>query len=136
VDLTPRRTTISGADRRWIADRHGLDTARSVVLDADAFTGDTILSGTVIGIVTATRLGVPYDDAFDADPATAGQQVDGREVARGLLINDEVRKAGGRIAAAIYEHGVVDVDFLPIASGPGALDAAARADLTHIRFRG
>jgi hypothetical protein len=229
VDLTPRRTSVAGADRRWNLDRHGLDSTAPVVLNGDLFTGDVVKSGTVIGIVTATNLAGPYAgrtsevQTIDLGAATAGTitigfdgettgaiafnataaavqtaleglsnvdpgditvtggplpgtitltfggrytgvdvpQVvvtptgltggtvtvatttaggsavtDGRQRAVGFLVNDEVRKAGGRVAAAVKNHGAVDANFLPVASGPGALDAAARADLTHVRFRG
>lgn len=126
MDLTPRRTSVAGADRRWILDRHGLDSTTAVVLDSDLFTGDVVKSGTVIGVVTTTNLAGPYDNAA----------TDGRQVAVGFLVNDEVRKAGGRPITAVFNHGAVDANFLPVANGPGALDAAARADLTHVRFRG
>lgn len=136
-------------DRSWDLSPHGSEpgTTPSITLDVSAFTAAThypngyIPSGTVLGRITATGLYAPYDDAFDADPVTAGQQGDGREVAAGLLFAsvkvpdtaDTTKDVGG----ALKVHGFVDPDKLPIANGAaggGFLDAAARNDLTLIHF--
>lgn len=137
MDLAPTSKTYDSDDRRWLRDRHGLSTTVPVQLDGDAFPAGTfpdgvVPSGTVLGIVTATGLAVPYNNTFDADPATAGVQSDGRDVAVGHLLNSETVRPGGRHLTAVVNHGQVKRGLLPAASG---LDAAAEADLPLITYR-
>lgn len=149
LDIAVQSTSYQSERRNWLWGPHGTtpgDTP-SIVLDLSQFVAAThfpngyIPSGIVLGQVTAVGaanrgLYVPYNDAFDADPATAGQQGDGREVAAGLLFGSITVPAGRtRLGAALFVHGFVLAAKLPIAAGnPGALDAAARADLRLIHF--
>jgi hypothetical protein len=89
-----------------------------------------VLSGTVIGIVTATGLAGPYD-------STAG---DGRQTAVGLLLN-EVEGTNASpyrfVTGAVVRDGIVFRDRLPFAAGVavGALAPAAETTLRLIDFR-
>lgn len=109
-------------DRSWLGSAHGTQNARPITLDGDTFLAtfaDGIVpSGVVLGIITATGLYGPYDDA-------AG---DGREVARGHLYSTVEVAAGatGDAGAALFEHGRVYTPNLPTGHG---LNAAARVDL-------
>ena len=145
TDIAVRTTaTLQTEKRNWLWGPHGTEPGDTpnIVLDLSAFVAAThfpnghIPSGTVLGRVTATGLYVPYNDAFDADAVTAGQQGDGREVAAGLLFSSVTVPSGAtRIGAALFVHGLVKASKLPIAAGnPGALDAAARVDLRLIHF--
>lgn len=134
-NFAPRRTTYDTGDRRWLRDMLKAET-HGVTLDGDTFPAGTfpdglVKSGTVVGIVTASGLAAPYNDAFDADAVTAGQQGDGRESAAGHLLNDVVIKAGEKHLLAVVHAGTVERRFLPANSGH---DAAAEADLTAIAY--
>jgi hypothetical protein len=148
-DISVSTTAYQVENRSWLLSPHGTDpgTTPSITLDISAFTAAShypdgfIPSGIVLGRITATGLYAPYDNAFDADPATAGQQGDGREVAAGLLFSavkvpntaDTTIDVGG----ALLVHGFVNAGRLPIAAGiagGGFLDAAGQADLPLIHF--
>lgn len=79
-------------------------------------------TGTVV-VATAT-----------AGNANAGSG--GLETAVGFLYTTtRLRLDGGVASLPLYDNGAVKPALLPYADGPGALDAAARADLApHIRF--
>lgn len=88
-----------------------------------------IPSGTVIGRVTATGLFGPYDNSAS----------DGRETAFGITFAKVVARRGNgtlatRVGTGALVHGVVDQTRMPFQSGPGAIDAAGKADLALIRF--
>lgn len=125
--IAQKKTRYGGGDHRWMGDLHGLSTPEPGTLDGDLFPAGTfpdglVPSGVQLGRVTASGLFGPYDNAA----------VDGREVARGHLISDQLVSAGSRNDVALYSHGTVIRDRLPANSGH---DAAAEADLTHIRYR-
>lgn len=143
-------TNYQSERRNWLLGTHGTGPGEnpSITLDVSAFTPAThypngfIPSGTVLGRITATGLYAPYDNAFDADPVTAGQQGDGREVAAGILFSsvtvpnpaDTTKDVGG----ALLQRGDVDPAKLPFATAAagtaGKLDDPARADLNQITF--
>jgi hypothetical protein len=132
IGITSRSLTTSGPS--WAAE-FPVDTS-SITLDADAclarYPDGVVPSGAVLGLVTATRRYAPYDNAFDADPATAGQQSDGRDIAAGHLVGAKTVRAGKHVDAALYYKGRIFADLLPANSG---LDAAAQADLAgRIRY--
>lgn len=127
VGLTSNSLVSSGPS--WAAE-FPVD-APSITLDADlclaVYTDGVVPSGATLALVTATSRYGPYNDAVDTDPATAGQQGDGREVARGHLIGAKTVRAGSHVGAALYYKGRVFEDLLPANSG---LDAAAMTDLS------
>jgi len=82
----------------------------------------SLTGGTTPGVTIATTI---------AGGADVG--ADGRQVAIGILISDQVVTAGSRNDAAVLQHGAVIRDYLPTNSG---WDPAAEADLPQIRFRG
>jgi hypothetical protein len=94
-------------------------TGSPVTLDATKFTaGTNNKAGTVIGVVTASGLGAPYDDGND--PAGVG-------VAVGILMND-VSLADGNEAVSLLIHGRVDSSRLI------GYDVAVKADLPLVIF--
>lgn len=140
-------STTTNEDRRWIKTLMGYDQCRSATLDISAFLPAHIAdkaaipSGTVIAKITATNKYGPYT------PAGAG----GLEVAAGFLFNSvpltqmmgmavNLATAPDVAATLYWGPGIIDQDKLPtfagVAGGAGLLDAAARADLVHIRFEG
>jgi hypothetical protein len=149
TDISVTKTSFQAENRSWYlgtADDPGFTLSGK--LDVSAFTAAShypngyIPSGIVLGRITATGLYAPYDDAFDADPATAGQQGDGREVAVGLLFSsvkvpnlaDTTIDVGGAILVAFAP---IKVSQLPIPAGTaggGFLDAAGQADLNRLYF--
>lgn len=132
---------LAAEDRRWLGTRLGTDQCRSITLDASSFLAyhvserGLVPSGIVLGIITATGLYGPYDNAA----------VDGREVARGLLFNSTKLGDGSGadlataadVGAPLFWMGVVKISKLPTFAGGnvGELDAAAQTDLaSFIRF--
>lgn len=149
TDISVTTTAFQVEKRSWYlgtADNPGFTL--NGVLDISAFTAAShypngyLPSGLVLGRITASKLYAPYNDAFDADPVTAGQQGDGREVAVGMLFSsvkvpnpsDTTVDVG---AAILVAFAPIKISKLPIASGTaggGFLDAAGQADLTRLYF--
>jgi hypothetical protein len=70
MNLSITRKTHGGGDNSWLGSRHGVANARTVTLDADAFTGLTdgiVPSGTPINV--AGDLAVPFTDVAGAELA-------------------------------------------------------------------
>lgn len=120
-DFAPTRTDYRTTDRRCFRDFLRLNK-RDVTLDGSLFPSATfpdglVKAGTYVGVTTGSKLGGPYSNAA----------ADGRETARGVLVNDVVVKAGRKFLTAIaYGGSAIDRRFLPANSGR---DAAAEADL-------
>lgn len=132
-DITVRRSKQNFENRSWLLGPHGTEpgTTPSIVLDVALFAKAThypdgyVPSGIVLGKVTATDKYGPYQS--DA--------TDGRETAAVLLFSSlEVRDGATYLIGAGLVHGFVNPDRLPITSGSGALDAAARTELSGIHF--
>jgi hypothetical protein len=135
LDITSEQWNTD--DKSWLKHQLGFDTARPCTLDPALFgatelINGAIASGTVVGKVTASGLFGPYDP----------DGADGRETAVGLLLNGArlVRDANETgtntgIATAFIWQGIVDESKLPALAGTeGIVDAAAKADLPHVRF--
>lgn len=121
-DYSMTTTKYGGGDKRWKRSFHDQVTLDGT-LDGSLFTaGEEVLSGRVLGRVTATgRLG-PYDNAA----------VDGRQTSAGHLDPDvKIKDATSRPHIAVFVGGTVNVTALPAGNG---LDAAARADLPRITY--
>lgn len=121
-----RSETYGTGDQTWLGSTHGIYNCRSGNLDVSVFTAAThypdghLLSGIPLGKITATDQYVPWDPAYDADPVTAGQQGDGREVLAGFLFTDVRVNGTEDLNAAVLVHGTVNVDHLPVAFTPPA----------------
>jgi hypothetical protein len=135
MDLGITKTEYGTDSKEWVGSEN--HTTTTITLWNDAFLArwaDGVPpSGVAISRVTSAIGGapvgsyVPYDNAFDADPATAGQQSDGRDVLAGHLFSVYgVLKAGRRSGAALYDSGPVRESKLPTNHG---LDAAGKADV-------
>lgn len=127
-DISVRSHSYAVDNRAWLIGQHGVDVTPSVTLDISKFTKNThypkgfIPSGQPIGLVTATNLWGPYDNAAS----------DGREVCRGLLFSfvraiDEFGNTLTKVGGARFVHGLVDAAKLPV-----TLDSAGKADLPLI----
>jgi hypothetical protein len=121
MDLSVVTETFGQDDQSWIGAAHGIDLARSITLDTSAFTEGThypdgyMPSGTPLSLITATGLYGPYT------PAGSG----GLETLSGFLLTPtKLKSSGADVGAALYEHGRVVEDNLPI-----AIDAAGKADV-------
>lgn len=132
-DLSVETTTYTGEDQSWLGSAHGTNNAWTGTLDASTFlatfTDGVVPSGVVLGRLTASpgKL-VPYTDA-----ATNGA---GSDTAVGHLFTTTDLKGTTAAAAkdtvvAVIDHGRVIEANLPTGHG---LTAAAKADLTHIRY--
>jgi hypothetical protein len=125
--------------RSWLLSSHGTEpgTTPSINLDVSAFTAAThypngyLLSGIVLGKITATGKYGPYVDAA----------VDGTGTAAGFLFSsvkvpntaDTTKDTNGALVA----HCFVDAAKLPIANaatGGGFIDANGRTDLKLVHF--
>jgi hypothetical protein len=127
MDLEMQTEEFGNGDLSWIAEWKRTYPGRSITLDGDLFddppfTDGLVRSGTVLGVVTATGLYGPYDDAA----------ADGREVAAGHLLHDRTVRPGARFGAALIWTGRLFAGNLPANSG---FNPAARADLAaHIVY--
>jgi hypothetical protein len=133
IDIAKRTTeTYLNEDQRWLKGGILYAPADSILLDRSAFPLTTtfddgyIPSGVFLARVTATGLYVPYADAGEAGAPGTG-------VARGMLLTSVPydRQSDGDIAAALAVRCDVIENYLPTGHG---LDAAARAELPHMRF--
>lgn len=131
TSLNVTRFALQSENRAWLRGPHGTDPGANanITLDIPAFAGTHpngfIPSGIVVGKITATEKFGPYDPAAS----------DGTETAAGFLFGSLSVDAGATVVGgALVNHAYVNADKLPIQTGKGALDAAARADLTHILF--
>lgn len=139
TDISVSSTAFQVENRSWLLSPHGTEpgTTPSITLDVSSFTAAThypngyLLSGIVLGVITATGLYGPY--------ATAA--VDGRGTAAGILfssvkvpnLSDLTKDVGG----AMLVHGFVDISKLPIANaaaGGGFIDTDGQTDLRLIHF--
>ena len=129
-------TTFQVENRSWLLSPHGTDpgTTPSVTLDVSKFTAGThypngyIPSGCLLGLITATGLYGPYDDA----------QTDGTQTAKGILFSSVtvINTANGqtlaKVSSGMLVHGFVSKSKLPFQSGKGFADANGIADLPLI----
>lgn len=131
TSLNVNRFALQSENRSWLRGPHGTEPGANanITLHLPAFAGlhpnGFIPSGILVGKITATEKFGPYDPAA----------TDGTETAAGLLFGSLTAEADATVVGgALVNHAYVNADKLPIQSGKGALDAAARADLTHIIF--
>lgn len=131
TSLNVNRFALQSENRSWLRGPHGTEPGAnaSITLDIPAFAGlhpnGFVPSGIVLGKITASGKYGPYDPAG----------LDGTETAAGLLFGSLTVEDGATVVGgALVNHAYVNAAKLPLASGKGALDAAARAELTHIIF--
>lgn len=86
---------VGGGDDSWLGSRHGLDNAETGTLDASAFTGTEVLSGTPV-----VKSGGKLVPAGAAAP-------------QGFVIGDH-SIANGDTAVAVLWHGRIKADNLPV----------------------
>jgi hypothetical protein len=134
--------TYTNENQTWIGGGgiSALRDLRTITLDRSTinftkFPAGVLPSGITLGRITTAIAGggdvglyTLYDNAFDADTATAGQQSDGRDVAVGFLaVTLAVDPSStGDLVGALYWHGEVVEANLPTNHG---LDAAGKTDL-------
>jgi len=128
-----RKKSFLAENRSWLLSQAGVGPGEnpSIILDIASFDAEDhypegyIPSGIVLGKITASGEYGPYD-------ATA---TDGRETAVELLFGSLTVEPGATVVGGAGVHrGEVEPGRLPIKSGTGALDAAARQALFLIRF--
>lgn len=131
TSLNVKRWDAQSENRSWLRGPHGTEPGANanITLDipafADLYPNGFIPSGILVGKITASEKFGPYDP--DA--------VDGTETPAGFLFGSLTVEAGASVVGgALFDHGYVNADRLPVDSGKGALDEAARTALTHIIF--
>lgn len=87
-----------GGDDSWLGSRHGVANAESGTLDATAFTGTEVLSGTPVVKGTDGK----FEPAGTAAPA-------------GFVIGDHSIKDGDAIVPVLW-HGRIKTQNLPVTS--------------------
>lgn len=131
TSLNVNRFALQSENRSWLRGPHGTEPGanENVTLDIPAFAGlhpnGFVPSGIVISRDAAKKKFVPYDPA-----GTDGSEDPAGFLSGSLAIADGATVVGGALVA----HGFVNPDRLPIKSGKGALDAAARTALSHVIF--
>lgn len=131
TSLNVNRFALQSENRSWLRGPHGTEPGANanITLDIPAFAGlypnGFVPSGIVVGKITATGKYGPYEAAA----------TNGTETAAGLLFGSLTVEAGASVVGgALVNHAYVNADKLPIKTGKGSLDTAARAELTHIIF--
>jgi hypothetical protein len=139
TDISVATVNYQVEKRAWLLSPHGTEPGATptITLDVSAFTAAThypngyLLSGIVLGKITASGLYAPYVDA----------NVDGTGTAAGLLFssvkvpNTSVLTID--VAGALLIHGFVNQNKLPIANaatGGGFIDANGITDMKLIHF--
>ena len=139
TDISVVSTSYQVEKRSWLLSQHGTDpgSTSSITLDVSAFTAAThypngyLMSGIVLGKITATGKYAPYVDAA----------VDGTGTAAGFLFSSvkipNLADLTVDVGGALLVHGFVRTAKLPIANaatGGGFIDANGRTDLKLIHF--
>lgn len=131
TSLNVSRFALQSENRSWLRGPHGTEPGANanITLDIPKFAGlhpnGFVPSGTLVALDSATKKYVPYDSAG----------TDGSEVPAGFLFGSLTIAEGATVVGgALYAHGFVNADKLPLKTGKGALDTAARTALTHIIF--
>lgn len=99
MPINPTVEKWGSGDMSWLDSRRGVDTARTVTLDASKFTGDadgTVLAGTPVTLAADGRV-APY-----AGEALAG------------FILADVNVKHGDESVALLDHGRINVKRLPV----------------------
>ena len=134
MQLAPRTEEFLNEDRRWIGDSKKLRADRTIIaspalFSPAAFPGGVVKSGTVLVRNDAGIWG-PSDPA-----ATDGRQTPDSDNTGVLYTTTVLRADGGNAALPLYDNGAINVAFLPVAAGPGSLNAAAKSAMaSHFRF--
>lgn len=122
MDLTVKKTTLTGDDQRWLGSAHATNSADSlkiVVASGDVTTyGQTLPSGTLIsrdGTIDPTGTGAASGNKKSADVF--------------LLTPIDISRGAGNYAGPVIWHGQVD-DTGRQACGFATLTADQRANLT------
>ena len=128
-------------DRTWLATRKGFDTCRSGTLDVSTFAAahltakGAIPSGTLLGkITTGGKLG-PYDaDATNGLQTCIGFLFNTTQV--GQSGSDTSLATAADVGVPYLWEGVVIEAKLPLfaSTTDGEVDAAAKVDLTFVKF--
>lgn len=120
--------TFGGTDQRWLGSREGTDTARTVTLDHDSWTGKVtngrLKGGEAIALNSSTGLYVPY--------ASGGSNNTNKIV--GFLLNDVPFRVGsGDKVVPLLDRGRIIVKYLPSTVAVSAtLAAGARFSLIDV----
>lgn len=96
-----KREVVSGGRKSWLGSKHGVSAAQSFEVDAAAFTGDVVRSGTPVSVVGGKL--VPYNSAG----------ADGSQNLVGFVVEDNL-VSEGEPNAAVLLHGQVIVQNLPV----------------------
>lgn len=130
------KTIVPAEDMSWLANTHGLDTAKVGTLDGAAFAAiypdGLAKSGTAVARLTATKKYVPYDnaDVADYDDDAYGylhKSVNLRHVYDGTVFDPQ---------ASILDHCIIKVAKTPRAAnavgGPHtAFRTATKGQIIH-----
>ena len=139
TDISVVSTSYQVEKRSWLLSDHGTEFTPSAALDVSAFTQAThypngyLMSGIVLGKITATGKYAPYVDAASDGTGTAAGILFSSVKVPNLL--DLTKDPNG----AILVHGFVDAAKLlaivaNAATGGGFIDANGRVDLKLINF--
>lgn len=128
VQLTRRSEQFGGTDQRWLGSREGVDTARTITLDHDSWTGKVVngrlKGGEAVAFNTSTKKWVPY--------ASGGSN--GTNQLRGFIPADQpFRVGGGNVVVPMMTRGIIIIKYLPSAvTATATLHASARFELRDV----
>jgi hypothetical protein len=120
--------TFGGTDQRWLGSREGTDTARTVTLDHDSWTGKVVngrlKGGEAVALNSSTSKYVPY--------ASGGSNDTNKIV--GFVLNDVPFKVNsGDKVVPLLDRGRIIVKYLPsTVAATATLAAGARFSLINV----
>lgn len=121
--------TIGAGDQSWLGSTHGINDARTELLDISAFTAGThypngyIPSGTAVAKVSGVL--VPYDDT-QGTATNAG-------VLAGFILTDQKVVGTNDFAVPVLDHGRIRTAKLPFTvTLPGAAAKVANVNFVGI----
>lgn len=141
TDISVSTSSYQTEKRSWLLSPHGTEPGAtlSITLDVSAFTAAThypngyLMSGIVLGKITASGLYGPYNDSLST----------GQEVAAGILFSSvkvpNTADTTKDVGAGLLVHGFVSEAKLLLvvanaATGRGYIDSAGKTDLKLIHF--
>lgn len=127
MSIAVKTTNYQASDKSW--KRATVYPNRGGTLDISAFTANThypngyIPAGTAVGVLSATHLFVPYNNA-----GSGGAEVCAGLTAEDVIVPDPLDTTKDA-PFALMEDCIVVQAKLPFQSGTGSIDSAAKTDL-------
>jgi len=122
MDINVTRKTYGAEDQSWLGSAHGTNAIQTITIDTSGFTKATHYPGGYL------KSGLPLMKKGDGTYtlwAAAEEETPENVLAGFLFTSTRVPTGGGKVGAAILEHGRVKLDKLPVTVTPEAQATAS-----------